>query len=96
MSAFAPAWLRKLGSMSFANASAADRLGRLLLGAAMLAAGWSGVAGGLGSIALDIFGWVPLVTGLAGWCPFYSVLGISTRRNCIPPGGPRGQPKRRP
>jgi DUF2892 family protein len=66
--------------MQLANQSSVDRAVRVVLGAAMLIAGWSGVAGGLGRIALEIFGWVPLVTGLAGWCPFYAILGLRTRK----------------
>jgi hypothetical protein len=35
---------------------------------------------GVWRIALEVFGWVPLVTGLIGWCPVYSLLGIRTRK----------------
>ena len=34
-------------------------------------------------VALQVFGWVPLITGVAGWCPFYAVLGLSTRRRRV-------------
>lgn len=47
----------------------------------MLTAGWTGLVAGVWGIALEIFGWVPLVTGLIGWCPVYALLGISTRKN---------------
>jgi hypothetical protein len=60
------------------NLSTPDRLIRIILGVLMLAAGWSELTGGLWKIALQVFGWVPLVTGLAGWCPIYAMLGIST------------------
>jgi len=62
------------------NLSPLDRTIRLVLGLLMLAAGWSGLAGGVWKIALEIFGWVPLVTGLIGWCPIYALLGLNTRR----------------
>lgn len=26
------------------------------------------------------FGIIPILTGLSGWCPLYSVFGISTRK----------------
>lgn len=48
------------------------------------------IVGGLVLIALaatgtvGIWGWlglVPLATGLVGWCPPYSLLGISTCKN---------------
>jgi hypothetical protein len=38
------------------------------------------VVPGLGGVALQLFGWFPLVTGLVGWSPIYSMLGVSTRR----------------
>jgi hypothetical protein len=62
------------------NLSSLERGLRILLGLAMLLAGWTGLATGIWKIALEVFGWVPLVTGLVGWCPFYSLLGINTRR----------------
>ncbi len=48
------------------------------------------IVGGLVLIALaatgtvGVWGWlglVPLATGLAGWCPPYSLLGINTCKN---------------
>jgi Protein of unknown function (DUF2892) len=60
------------------NQSTPDRLIRIALGLLMLAAGWGGFAGGIWEIALQVFGWIPLVTGLAGWCPIYAMLGLST------------------
>lgn len=65
---------------SFANLASWDRAVRILLGLAMLYAGWSDLVDGLGAIALVVFAWVPLLTGVLGWCPVYSILGISTRR----------------
>lgn len=74
--------LGRLGKelMSYRNLSNLDRLIRILLGAFMLAAGWSGLGPGVWGIALKVFGWVPLITGLIGWCPVYALLGIRTRR----------------
>jgi hypothetical protein len=65
---------------SWGNVSGAERLLRVLVGAAMLAGGWSGAVTGIEGVALQVFGWVPLITGLAAWCPFYAVLGFSSRR----------------
>ena len=31
-------------------------------------------------MTLLIFGWVPLLTSIAGWCPIYTLLGINTLR----------------
>lgn len=66
--------------MRFANLSSIDRAIRIGLGLLMLAAGRLGLIGGVWRIALEIFGWVPLITGLIGWCPFCALLGIRTRR----------------
>jgi hypothetical protein len=46
----------------------------------MLGAAWMGIATGIWRAGLEVFGWVPLVTGLIGWCPVYALLGIRTRR----------------
>lgn len=66
--------------MSYSNLSNLDRAIRIVLGLLMLAAGWGGLATGVWRIGLEVFGWVPLATGLIGWCPIYALLGISTRK----------------
>jgi hypothetical protein len=72
--------------MSYSNLSTLDKAIRVVVGLLMLAAGWSGLANGVARIGLEVFGWVPLATGAIGWCPIYSLLGISTRK-------PRAQPR---
>jgi hypothetical protein len=62
------------------NLATWDRALRIVAGVAMLLLGWSDLVDGLWAIALVIFAWVPLLTGLVGWCPIYAMLGISTRR----------------
>ena len=79
---------------SWSNLSGAERILRALLGVAMLAGGWSGAVTGIGAVALQVFGWVPLITGVAGWCPFYAVLGCSSRRRRAPAADP-GELRRR-
>jgi hypothetical protein len=66
---------------SFRNQSNLDRALRIALGLAMLGAGFAGLVPGIGGIALCIFGWYPLVTGLLGWSPVYTLLGIRTLRS---------------
>ncbi|HYG63343.1 MAG TPA: DUF2892 domain-containing protein [Thermoanaerobaculia bacterium] len=66
--------------MTFMNLSAGERVIRVVLGLLMLAAGWSGWVPGVWAVALKAFGWVPLLTGLIGWCPFYALLGIRTAK----------------
>ena len=62
------------------NLSATDRCVRLLIGVACAAASLTGLVTGVAGAALLLFAWVPIVTGIAGWCPFYTLLGISSRR----------------
>jgi Protein of unknown function (DUF2892) len=64
--------------MSWRNEADWDRFLRTLAGFVLVVLGLSGVVGELAATALSIFGWVPLVTGLLGWCPVYSLFGIRT------------------
>ena len=66
--------------MGFGNMSAFDRAVHVAAGGLMLAAGWAGLAAGVWRVGLEIFGWVPLATGLAGWSPLYVLLGLRTRK----------------
>jgi len=58
-----------------ANVGTADRMIRLLVGAALLAFFflWEGDLRWLGLIGI-----VPILTAFAGWCPAYRLLGLST------------------
>ncbi len=66
--------------MSFVNMSNLDRTIRVIVGLFMLGAAWTGLVPGIWKPALEIFGWVPLATGVIGWCPVYALLGIRTRK----------------
>jgi hypothetical protein len=57
-----------------------DRALRIMVGAVLLYLGLGGVVTGTAGIALAIVAVLPLLTGLIGWCPLYSLLGISTSR----------------
>ena len=58
------------------NEGNADRALRVILGLALLV--WFFVDQGAGFWHYaKLIGVVPLVTGLAGWCALYSVLGLS-------------------
>ncbi len=58
------------------NVGAVDRVIRVIIG---LVLGYIGirVGGGL-AVVLIIIGLVSLLTGLAGWCPIYRALKLST------------------
>jgi len=62
------------------NLSGLDRGIRLALGAGLLLAYLARWAEGHLALAFLLFAWVPIVTGLAGWCPIYQLFGASTRR----------------
>lgn len=65
--------------MPFGNQAPWDRGLRVLIGLVMLGVGFL-VADDLVAILLRLFGWVPLLEGIAGWSPFYALLDIDTRR----------------
>lgn len=59
------------------NVGGIDRALRILAGLGLIA--WA--LGLLPGVAPSVWGWigvVPLATGLIGWCPPYSLLGINT------------------
>lgn len=63
--------------MPNANEGTIDRAARVILGIVLLIVGF-GVMGGTGGVIVGLIGLVPLLTGLAGVCPIYSLLGIRT------------------
>jgi hypothetical protein len=65
--------------MSFMNEGSADRVIRVVTGIVILALGWGGVVDGTLGTVFKIVGFVPLLTGLVGWCPLYAITHLSTR-----------------
>jgi hypothetical protein len=57
------------------NVGSLDRVLRVLVGLALIAAAWLGAIGSWGWLGL-----VPLATGLIGTCPAYLPFGLSTCR----------------
>ncbi len=55
------------------NVGGLDKILRIVVGIALLAAGWFGPLGWWGLIGL-----VPLATGLMNTCPLYTILGLNT------------------
>lgn len=66
--------------MSFVNEANWDRIGRVALGVLLLVLGWAGMVEGTLGTVLKWLGFVPLATGLVGWCPLYAVLRFRTNR----------------
>jgi hypothetical protein len=65
--------------MGFVNEAGWDRAVRVIVGVVLLVVGIGVVDGWLGTF-LAVLGLVPLLTGLVGWCPLYSVFGLRTNR----------------
>lgn len=65
--------------MNFVNEANWDRIVRVLIGIVLLYLGWAGVVGGGLGVFLKVIGFVPLLTGVIGWCPLYSLFKFSTK-----------------
>lgn len=55
------------------NVGGIDRILRIVVGIALIAAAFTGAIGVWGYVGV-----VPLLTGLMGWCPPYAILGFNT------------------
>lgn len=63
------------------NESNTDRIIRIILGIALLALSWTGtVTGTLGAI-FKWLGFLPLLTGLIGFCPAYAIFKFGTKKS---------------
>ncbi len=60
------------------NEASWDRIARVALGVALIIGGIAAV-GGTGGYIMAAVGLIPLVTGLVGWCPIYSILRTGTK-----------------
>ena len=63
--------------MRFLNEGQWDRSTRIFAGIVLVVAGWMLALNTLG-VALFAIGAVALGTGIVGWCPAYTLFGIST------------------
>ena len=62
------------------NEAGWDRIARVVLGLVLLVLGWGGIVDGTLGMVFSWLGFVPLATGLAGWCPLYAIFGFRTSR----------------
>lgn len=62
------------------NESMVDRGIRVVLGLAIIAFGFSGAVTGNLGIAFKVLGFIPLLTGLIGYCPIYGLLKFQTNK----------------
>ncbi len=49
-------------------------------GIALLYLGWAGVVTGGWGVFLKVIGFVPLLTGLVGFCPLYAIFKVRTNK----------------
>jgi hypothetical protein len=66
--------------MKFINESGIDRIIRVVVGLVILGLGWGGVVTGGFGVFLKILGFIPLLTGLIGFCPLYTLFKFSTKK----------------
>ena len=65
------------------NEGSVDRVIRVILGIVLLAIGIYEVSSSMVlGVVLIIIGAIALITGITGFCPLYSLLGISTCKDC--------------
>ncbi len=57
-----------------------ERVVRVLLGVALLYAGFGGLVTGSWGIVAEVVGAIALLTGLSGWCPIYALLKTGTKK----------------
>ncbi len=62
------------------NEAGWDRVLRVVLGIVLLVLGWGGIVSGGWGTVFKVLGFVPLLTGLVGWCPLYALLKVRTNK----------------
>ena len=62
------------------NMGVADKIIRLVVVAIIVVLYFTGQISGTAAVILGIIAVAFLVTSLIGWCPVYSVFGLSTRK----------------
>lgn len=60
------------------NESNLDRIVRVVVGIVLLYLGFGGALSGAMAIVADVLGAVMLLTGVAGFCPLYTLFKFST------------------
>jgi hypothetical protein len=62
------------------NEAGWDRAIRVVAGLVLLYLGWGGVVAGTLGTVFKWLGFLPLLTGVIGFCPAYPLLGIGTKK----------------
>ena len=75
------------------NEGTLDRTLRIAGGLVVAGAVWAGVASGIAQTVLGVVAALLLITGIAGWCPAYLLMGLSTRRTAAAAHCPACEPE---
>lgn len=62
------------------NVGGIDRVLRIVVGLVLIVVGFFVMTGTVGTI-VGIIGFIPLLTGVVGWCPLYAPFKFSTRKS---------------
>lgn len=62
------------------NESTTDRVIRVVAGLLLLVLGWGGFVTGTAGLIFKILGFIPLLTGLIGFCPLYTLFKFRTNK----------------
>jgi hypothetical protein len=62
------------------NEAVWDRAVRVVAGLLLLYLGWGGVVAGTLGTVFKWFGFLPLLTGIIGYCPAYTLFGWRTKK----------------
>lgn len=62
------------------NESTLDRGIRIVVGLLLLVLGFGGYVTGTAGTVLKVLGFIPLLTGLIGFCPLYTLFKLNTNR----------------
>lgn len=63
------------------NESGLDRIIRVVFGLVLLVLGWGGFVTGTAGTIFKILGFIPLLTGLIGFCPLYALFKFRTNKS---------------
>lgn len=63
------------------NESTVDRVIRFVLGVVLVYVWYAMLVTGVLAIVAAVIGGVLILTGIIGWCPLYSLFGISTHKS---------------
>lgn len=64
------------------NVGGIDKALRFIVGPALLIAAFFAPVGQTARIVMGVFGTLALVTGMVGYCPLWSIIGVNSCKEC--------------